>query len=69
LEHVRPSTIKINISTEADIWFKVARSIHRGMKRSKLVTLPNSSHVPFWEEREKFMGVVRRFLDQVNGRA
>ncbi len=45
---------------------KVARSIHRGIKRSKLVTFPNSSHLPFWEEREKFMGVVRRFLDNVN---
>jgi pimeloyl-ACP methyl ester carboxylesterase len=48
---------------------KVARSVHKGMKRSKLVTFPNSSHLPFWEEREKFMGVVRRFLDNVNERA
>jgi proline iminopeptidase len=48
---------------------KVARSIHKGMKRSKLVTFPNSSHLPFWEEREKFMRVVRRFLDNVNERA
>ena len=48
---------------------KVARSIHRGIKRSKLVTFPNSSHVPFWEEREKFMGVILRFLDKVNDRA
>jgi proline iminopeptidase len=47
---------------------KVARSIHRGIRRSKLVTFPNSSHLPFWEEREKFMRVVRRFLDNVNER-
>ncbi|MGA2627917.1 MAG: proline iminopeptidase-family hydrolase [Candidatus Bathyarchaeia archaeon] len=48
---------------------KVARSIHKGIKRSKLVTFPNSSHLPFWEEREKFMRVVQRFLDNVNERA
>jgi len=48
---------------------KVARSIHKGIKRSKLVTFRNSSHLPFWEEREKFMGVVRRFLDNVSERA
>ncbi len=48
---------------------KVARSIHRGIRRSKLVTFPNSSHLPFWEERAKFMRVVRRFLDNVNERA
>ncbi len=47
---------------------KVAKSIHTGIKRSKLVTFPNSSHLPFWEEREKFMRVVRRFLDNVNER-
>jgi proline iminopeptidase len=48
---------------------KVARSIHKGIKRSKLVTFRNSSHLPFWEEREKFMRVVRRFLDNVSERA
>jgi proline iminopeptidase len=45
---------------------KVARSIHKRISQSKLVTFPSSSHLPFWEEREKFMRVVRSFLDQVN---
>jgi proline-specific peptidase len=31
---------------------KVARSIHKGIKKSKLVTFANSSHLPMWEERE-----------------
>jgi proline iminopeptidase len=48
---------------------KVARSIHREIKRSKLVTFPNSSHLPFWEERGKFMRVVLNFLEEANGRA
>jgi proline iminopeptidase len=43
-----------------------ARSIHRGIKRSKLVTFQNSSHLPMWEEREKFITVVRKHLDKVN---
>lgn len=44
---------------------KVAMGIHRGIRRSKLVIFPNSSHLPMWEEREKFIPVVRKFLDSV----
>jgi len=44
---------------------KVARSIHRGIRRSKLVIFPDSSHLPMWEEREKFMAVVCKFLDRI----
>ena len=47
---------------------RVARSIHREIKGSKLVTFQRSSHVPFWEEREKFMQVLRSFLDKANRR-
>jgi len=47
---------------------RVARSIHGEIKGSKLVTFQRSSHVPFWEEREKFMQVLRAFLDRVNRR-
>lgn len=45
---------------------KVARSIHRGIKGSKLVIFANSSHLPLWEERQKFITIVRDFLDRVN---
>jgi proline iminopeptidase len=45
---------------------KVARSIHKGIRRSKLVTFSKSSHLPFWEERRKFIRVVRDFLDYIN---
>jgi pimeloyl-ACP methyl ester carboxylesterase len=30
--------------------------------RCKWVTLDASSHMPFWEERERFMGLVDRWL-------
>ena len=45
---------------------KVAESIHRGIKGSKRITFAKSSHMPFWEEREKYMQAVANFLDQVN---
>ena len=43
----------------------VARDMHKHIKGSKVVIFPNSSHTPFWEERKKFIGVLRRFLDSV----
>jgi proline iminopeptidase len=45
---------------------KVAESIHRGINGSKRVTFANSSHMPFWEEREKYMLATAKFLDEVN---
>jgi proline iminopeptidase len=43
----------------------VARVIHRGIKKSKLVVLPNSSWLSMWEERRTFIQVIRRFLDSI----
>jgi len=40
----------------------VAREIHRHVPGSELTLFPNSSHLPFWEEREHFMQRVLRFL-------
>lgn len=45
---------------------KEARNIHRAIKGSKLVIFPHSSHLAFWEERERFIAVLRRFLDHMN---
>jgi proline iminopeptidase len=44
---------------------RVARDMHSHIKGSKMVIFPKSSHLPFWEERKKFLGVLRRFLDAV----
>ncbi len=44
---------------------KEAASIHRNIAGSKLVVFPNSSHLPFWEERRKFMVAQRRFLNSI----
>ncbi len=45
---------------------KVAESIHKGIKGSKRLTFENSSHMPFWEERDKYVQAIAKFLDQVN---
>jgi proline iminopeptidase len=45
---------------------KVAENIHKGIKGSKRSTFENSSHLPFWEERDKYMKAVANFLDSVN---
>jgi proline iminopeptidase len=44
---------------------KEARSIHRGIRGSRLVIFKNSSHLAIWEERERYIGVLRSFLDTV----
>jgi proline iminopeptidase len=44
---------------------KVARSIHENIKGSKLVTFEKSSHLPMWEEREKYMNTLNEFLESV----
>lgn len=45
---------------------KEARNIHKGIKGSKLVIFQQSSHLAFWEEREKYMATMRKFLASIN---
>lgn len=45
---------------------KVARSIHKGIKGSKLVTFQKSSHLPMWEERKRYITTLRDFIDSVD---
>lgn len=40
----------------------VAQSIHEGIRGSKLVLFPESSHTAFWEERTPYMETVAAFL-------
>jgi proline iminopeptidase len=46
----------------------VAESIHRGIRGSKLVLFEKSAHLAMWEERARYIGVVRDFLDGVRPR-
>jgi proline iminopeptidase len=44
---------------------RVARDLASHIAGAKVVIFPRSSHTPFWEERKKFLGVLREFLDAV----
>lgn len=56
----------ITVGRYDEVTPKVAESMHQRIKGSKLVIFENSSHVAMWEEREKFIEVVRRFLEEVD---
>ncbi|MDH2905350.1 MAG: proline iminopeptidase-family hydrolase [Methanomassiliicoccales archaeon] len=45
---------------------RVARQISNGIRNSRLVIFRNSSHLPMWEERERFISRVADFLDGVS---
>ena len=40
----------------------VTRAYSENIAGSKWITFENSSHTPFWEERERYMQVVGEFL-------
>jgi proline iminopeptidase len=48
---------------------KVAASIHEGIRGSKRITFEKSSHLPMWEEREKYISALRGFLDSVESKS
>jgi len=56
----------ITVGRYDEVTPKVAESMHQRIKGSKLVIFENSSHVAMWEEREKFIEVVRKFLEEVD---
>ncbi len=47
---------------------RVAGSIHRGIRGSRLVRFEKSAHLPMWEERAHYIEVVREFLDALRRR-
>ncbi|MGA7923215.1 MAG: proline iminopeptidase-family hydrolase [Thermoplasmata archaeon] len=46
----------------------VARSIHEAIPGSAWVVFEASSHTPFWEERPRYMSVLRDFFRQLDAR-
>ncbi len=44
---------------------KVARDIHERISCSKLVIFEKSAHLPFWEEREKYINTISKFLGRI----
>jgi proline-specific peptidase len=44
---------------------KSAQAIHRGVAGSKFIMFDKGSHTPYWEDRVRFIELVRDFLDGV----
>lgn len=61
LHLVRVPTFVINGRNDIAQDFVVAPFFEK-IKRVKWVTLENSTHTPFWEERERYMQLVSDFL-------
>lgn len=64
LPRIRAPTL-ITVGKYDEVTPRVAREIHRGIRGSKLVQFNKSSHLAFWEERPRYIELVRGFLDHV----
>jgi len=67
LPKIRLPTL-ITVGRYDEVTPAVARSIHRGIRGSKLVQFEKSAHLAMWEERAHYIEVVRDFLDAVPSR-
>jgi proline iminopeptidase len=67
LPKIRLPTL-ITVGRYDEVTPAVARSIHRGIQGSKLVQFEKSAHLAMWEERARYIQVVRDFLDGVPSR-
>ncbi len=62
LPRIRRPTL-ITVGRYDEVTPRVAREIHQGIRGSRLVRFENSAHLAFWEERPRYIAVVREFLD------
>ena len=53
----------ITVGRYDEVTPRVAESIHRGIRGSKLVRFEKSAHLAMWEERSHYVEVLRTFLD------
>ncbi|WP_338599072.1 proline iminopeptidase-family hydrolase [Sulfolobus tengchongensis] len=58
----------ITVGRYDEVTPNVAELIHKNVKGSKLVIFENSSHMAMWEEKDKYLKVVRDFIDEVYSR-
>lgn len=58
-------------ATEDMIQSYASEGFFWGVEKVKWINLEHSTHLPFWEERENYMGILGKWLDGVNseGRA
>ncbi len=64
LPRIRRPTL-VTVGKYDEVTPRVAAEIHRGIRGSKLAQFQESSHLAFWEERTRYIQVMRDFLDRV----
>ncbi len=64
LGEIRLPTL-VTVGRYDEVTPRVARAIHRGIRGSKLAYFAKSSHLAMWEERARYIDVLRDFLDRV----
>ncbi len=64
LPRIRRPTL-VTVGRHGEVTPRVAREIHRGIRGSRLVQFRESSPMAFWEERPRYIEVLRDFLDHV----
>src|SRR5437667_165404 len=67
LPTIRVPTL-VTVGRYDEVTPRVAESIHRGIRGSKLVRFEKSAHLAMWEERSRYIEVVRDFLDRVRSK-
>ena len=67
LPTIRVPTL-VTVGRYDEVTPRVAESIHRGIRGSKLVRFENSAHLAMWEERSRYIEVLRDFLDRVRSK-
>jgi len=55
----------ITVGKYDEVTVNVAQLIHKNIKGSRLVIFENSSHMAMWEEKDKYLEVIKEFIDQV----
>jgi proline iminopeptidase len=61
LPEIRVPTL-VTVGKYDEVTPKVAETIHRGIRSSKLVLFENSSHLAMWEEKDRFLKTLREFI-------
>ncbi len=64
LRTIRIPTL-VTVGRYDEVTPRVAESIHRGIRGSRLVRFEKSAHLAMWEERAHYIEVLRDFLDEV----
>jgi proline iminopeptidase len=61
LSDIRAPTL-VTVGRYDEVTPKVAETIHKGIRGSRLVVFENSSHLAMWEEPNDYLNTIREFI-------